>query len=204
MALLRGDALNMRHSRTKIRLFIVVFSLLLLGYGMFWFDNAYGKEKVCINAGNRGGGLSVPVVCGDKPKLTYKARLVNGKAIAPTAAPKKVKLVIAAANRIRRKPYIWGGGHGSFQSAGYDCSGAVSYALRGGKFLSSPLASGPLMSWGKSGIGKWITVYANSGHAFVLVAGLRFDTSGTGGSGPRWQTEQVNTQPYTARYPAGF
>ena len=83
-------------------------------------------------------------------------------------------------------PYVWGGGHGSFESSGYDCSGAVSYALHGGGFLSTPLDSTGFSYWGEAGPGSWITVYANSGHAFVVIAGLRWDTSQTGGDGPSW------------------
>ena len=85
-------------------------------------------------------------------------------------------------------PYVWGGGHGSFESSGYDCSGAVSYALNGGGFLSSPLDSTGFTYWGESGAGNWITVYANSGHVYAVIAGLRWDTSGTDGSGPSWST----------------
>jgi hypothetical protein len=105
---------------------------------------------------------------------------VDGRVIAPASAPRRVKRVIEAANRLVEKPYIYGGGHKPFSSLldrGYDCSGAVSYALYGGRFLRSPLPSGDLMSWGEEGPGEWITVYAHGGHAYVVVAGLRFDTS---------------------------
>ena len=116
-----------------------------------------------------------------------KAQLVNGRAIAPESAPNRVKRVIAAANRIRNKPYVYGGGHASFKDTGYDCSGAVSYALHGGGLLDSPLDSSSLMSdWGRPGIGSWISVYGNPGHAYMIVAGLRFDTSMTPGNGPGW------------------
>ena len=86
--------------------------------------------------------------------------------------------MIAAANKIRTKPYIWGGGHASWWDAGYDCSGSVSFALHGGKFLESPLPSGPMESWGVEGEGRWITVYANAGHAYAEIAGFRWDTAG--------------------------
>ncbi len=111
--------------------------------------------------------------------------LSNGQAAAPASAPAAVKAVIAAANSIATTPYVWGGGHGSFSSSGYDCSGAVSFALNGGGFLSSPLDSTGLETWGVPGAGSWITVYANSGHAFAVIAGLRWDTSGdVSGTGP--------------------
>ncbi|MCW2989207.1 MAG: hypothetical protein JWM24_2145, partial [Solirubrobacterales bacterium] len=93
------------------------------------------------------------------------ATLYRGRAIPPAGAPAAVKRVIAAANRIRTKPYVWGGGHGRWWDGGYDCSGAVSYALHGGELLDSPLPSGPMERWGSPGPGRWITVYANAGHA---------------------------------------
>jgi hypothetical protein len=148
------------------------------------------------------GGASAP---GSEPATTGapgKAKLLkSGKAIPPSNAPARVVRAIEAANRIRKKPYVYGGGHASFKSKGYDCSGAVSYALRGAKMLKSPLPSGPLMKWGTKGKGKWITVYANPGHAYMVIAGLRFDTSSAGdsrsqGEGPRWR--------YTKRAPGGY
>ncbi|MFM8791506.1 MAG: hypothetical protein ACKOFX_03340 [Solirubrobacterales bacterium] len=134
-----------------------------------------------------------------------KARLINGMAIAPTTAPARVKAVIEAANKIRNKPYRWGGGHGSFEDTGYDCSGAVSYALKGGNFVTSPLNSSGYMTWGKSGVGRWITVYTNPGHAYMVVAGLRFDTSQTPGDGPGWSKSMRSTSgSFLARSPVGF
>jgi peptidoglycan hydrolase-like protein with peptidoglycan-binding domain len=132
----------------------------------------------------------------------------DGKtAIAPDSAPQEVKDAIAAANRITSKPYRYGGGHGSFEDSGYDCSGAVSYALHGGGLLRRPLDSTGFMSWGRAGRGEWITVYANSGHAYVVIAGLRFDTSAagaSGGDGPRWRNKARSSSGYTARHPSGF
>jgi hypothetical protein len=130
--------------------------------------------------------------------------LVDGEAVAPADAPLVVKAVIEAANQINDKPYIWGGGHGSFEDDGYDCSGAVSYALHGGGLLSSPLDSGGLTSWGESGAGNWITVYANYGHVYMVVAGLRFDTSMTGGNGPRWSDVMRSPGGFVPRHPSGF
>ncbi len=125
----------------------------------------------------------------------------DGTATAPADAPEAVKAVIAAANQITNTPYIWGGGHGSFDSPGYDCSGSVSFALHGGGFLSSPLDSTGLMTWGEAGPGNWITVYANAGHAYMEVAGLRFDTSG---APPRWQTSPAYPAGFVIRHPAGY
>ncbi|MBS1890380.1 MAG: C40 family peptidase [Actinobacteria bacterium] len=107
-----------------------------------------------------------------------KARLVGTRAIAPASAPLAVKRVIAAANRIRTLPYVWGGGHGRWQDSGYDCSGSVSYALHGARMLNTPLVSGSFETWGEAGPGRWITIYANASHVYMVVAGLRFDTAG--------------------------
>jgi cell wall-associated NlpC family hydrolase len=130
----------------------------------------------------------------------------NGDAIPPSNAPLAVRAVIDAANQINDMPYIWGGGHGSFEASGYDCSGAVSYALHGGGFLSSPLDSTGLMFWGEPGGGNWITVFAHSGHAWAYIAGLRWDTGGPGGgNGPRWSSVmRTDASSYVARHPAGY
>jgi hypothetical protein len=147
----------------------------------------------------------------DDPKYrpAKKAKVVNGKAIPPKSAPKRVKQVIYAANKIVNKPYRYGGGHSAFKDSGYDCSGSVSYALHGGHFVKTPKDSTGYMHWGLAGAGKWITVYANGGHAFMVVAGLRFDTGyrdayGTKhgakpGSGPRWGKPRP-TDGFTARH----
>jgi cell wall-associated NlpC family hydrolase len=130
----------------------------------------------------------------------------NGDAIPPSNAPLAVRGVIEAANQIDDLPYIWGGGHGSFTSSGYDCSGSVSFALHGGGFLSSPLDSTGLEVWGAPGAGNWITVFGNSEHAWAYIAGLRWDTGGPGGgSGPRWSTVmRDDTSSFVARHPAGY
>jgi hypothetical protein len=136
-----------------------------------------------------------------------KAILVNGRAIPPVNAPAAVKKVIAAANKIRTKPYIYGGGHARWWDAGYDCSGAVSFALHGGSLITSPLPSGSLAGWGSAGKGRWITVYANGGHAYAVIAGLRWDTAGnTNGTGPRWHKSlrAAASGPFTARHPADY
>lgn len=131
------------------------------------------------------GGGNKATVPGKKAKLKK-----NGKAVPPANAPHRVKRAIRAANRIDNKPYRYGGGHARWKDRGYDCSGAVSYVLgkHGAKMLKRPIPSGSFRSWGKKGKGKWITVYANGGHAFVVIAGLRFDTSqpDDGESGPGW------------------
>jgi hypothetical protein len=125
-------------------------------------------------------------------------------AIPPASAPVQVKNAIYAANQITHKPYIYGGGHRAWKSAGYDCSGSVSYALHGGGLLRSPLPSTSFMRWGLAGRGAWITIYTNPGHAYVIIAGLRFDTSGPGERGPRWRTSARSSRSYVARHPIGF
>jgi hypothetical protein len=135
------------------------------------------------------------------------AALVGGRAIAPASAPPQVQAVIAAANKISTKPYIWGGGHRRWWDRGYDCSGAVSYVLHKGGFLTSPLDSTGLKKWGTFGLGRWITVYANAGHAYAVIAGLRWDTAGDEtGSGPRWHPTLTAAAPGTfkVRHPIGF
>jgi cell wall-associated NlpC family hydrolase len=127
----------------------------------------------------------------------------GGAVQAPAGAPQAVALVIAAANAIAGLPYVYGGGHGSFQANAYDCSGSVSYALAAAGLVSSPMASGPFMSWGDPGPGQWITVYANAGHAFMVVAGWRFDTSALG-DGTRWSHSMRPTGGFVARHPPGL
>jgi cell wall-associated NlpC family hydrolase len=136
-----------------------------------------------------------------------RARLVGTRAVAPASAPLAVQRVIAAANRIRTLPYIWGGGHGRWQDSGYDCSGSVSYALHGARMLTSPLTSGSFETWGEAGAGRWITIYANASHVYMVVAGLRFDTAGdTSGTGPRWHptTAAAASGRFIVRHPVGL
>ena len=125
-------------------------------------------------------------------------------AVAPREAPQEVKDAIAAANRITSKPYRYGGGHGRWEDSGYDCSGAVSYALHGGGLLGRARDSSGFESYGDAGRGEWISVYANAGHAYVVIAGLRFDTSGRGEKGPRWRPEKRSARGYVVRHPKGF
>jgi cell wall-associated NlpC family hydrolase len=127
--------------------------------------------------------------------------LSNGVALPPFEAPEAVRQIIEAGNSIARTPYKWGGGHGKWQDTGYDCSGSVSFALAAAGLLDAPLASGPLMSWGKPGKGKWVTIYSNPGHVYLEVAGIRFDTSGARATGSRWQNELRSHEGYVARHP---
>jgi hypothetical protein len=134
-----------------------------------------------------------------------RAVLLSGIALAPSGAPEAVQAAISGANQIVGRPYQWGGGHASWYSAGYDCSGAVSYALAAGGMLSTPLASGQFAGWGAPGPGRWVTVYANAGHAYAVIAGLRWDTVGDArGSGPRWHAALPYPEGFVARHPPGY
>ncbi len=161
-----------------------------------------------------GAGVGAPPAGASTPSQPtvagYKAKIVKGLAYAPSLAPIQVKRAIWAGNQIRHKPYVYGGGHGSFKAAGYDCSGSVSYVLHAAGLLQSPFDSSDFMSWGQSGLGQWITVYTNPAHAFVQIAGIRFDTSAEAdpnpppGSGPRWRPLFSDPSGFQARHPDGF
>jgi cell wall-associated NlpC family hydrolase len=130
--------------------------------------------------------------------------LPDGTAVAPEDAPGVIKRVILAANQIAKFPYKWGGGHGAWKDNGYDCSGSVSFALAGAGLLRSPLTSGGFANWGDPGPGDWITIYANNGHVFMQVAGLRFDTSGRGRDGTRWQRAARPAGGFAVVHPPGY
>lgn len=136
-----------------------------------------------------------------------RAVLRNGVAYAPANAPARVKSAIWAVNKIRRKPYVWGGGHGSFNDRGYDCSGTVSFALHHAGLLGSPLPSSDLMRYGQRGRGRWITIYSRRGHTFATIAGLRLDTTDFrygGNVGPRWHNDFRDTRGFVATHPVGL
>ena len=170
-------------------------------------DTAAAPQTVAsstgIAAGETGGTRRDTIALDYRPP--GKARIVVGDAVAPTDAPAAVQAIIAAANQINETPYVWGGGHGSWVSAGYDCSGSVSYVLHAAEMLSEPETSGALESWGESGSGKWVTVYANAEHTYAVIAGLRWDTVGDAiGTGPRWHTGAAYPQGFTIRHPTGY
>jgi peptidoglycan hydrolase-like protein with peptidoglycan-binding domain len=128
----------------------------------------------------------------------------DGLAVPPASAPQEVVEIIAAGNRIARKPYKYGGGHGRWRDSGYDCSGSVSYALHGARLLDSPLDSSAFASWGERGRGDWVTIRTNPGHAYMIVAGLRFDTSARKGGRSRWTETMRSPRGYVARHPEGL
>jgi peptidoglycan hydrolase-like protein with peptidoglycan-binding domain len=128
----------------------------------------------------------------------------DGLAIAPASAPPQVQAIIAAGNEIASKPYKYGGGHGKWNDSGYDCSGSVSYALHGAGLLDTAMPSGDFTDWGDPGPGQWVTLYAKSSHMFMVVAGIRFDTSGRTKNNTRWQADMRSTSGYTAVHPPGL
>jgi cell wall-associated NlpC family hydrolase len=155
------------------------------------------------------GPASASTRHGDAPTAVKDAvhdatALPNGIALPPLEAPTEVLKIIEAGNVIARSPYKWGGGHGKWLDNGYDCSGSVSFALAAAGLLDAPMASGPLMKWGKPGRGKWVTIYTHSGHVFMEVAGLRFDTSGAKATGSRWQNVMRGHEGFVARHPPGL
>lgn len=139
---------------------------------------------------------------------TVAQMMSNGKATVPRGAPKSVRQMIVAANRLIGKPYLWGGGHAKLEDKGYDCSGSVSYALIAGGQLTSPLVSGALAKWGAAGAGAWVTVYANKNHVYMEIAGLRFDTSQIadpgGAKGPRWRPAIGGRKGFKVRHAVGL
>ena len=166
--------------------------------------SAGSNGSISPNAAAKGGQIFAHSRAASRPGSS-NAILLTGIALAPPDAPEAVKGAINNANEIVGRPYVWGGGHGSFYSTGYDCSGAVSFALFGGGLIPEPLASVPLESWGAPGPGRWITVYANSEHAFAEIAGLRWDTVGDAqGTGPRWHLAPTSTAGFVARHPPGL
>ena len=163
-------------------------------------DNDYEEEaeRTISTIQTRYGGPSV---------AGTRAILRNGIAYAPSRAPSNVKNAIWAVNTLRGKPYVWGGGHGSFYDRGYDCSGSVSYALHYAGLLAAPIPSSDFMRYGERGRGRWITIYARHGHTFAVIAGLRLDTTDLrygGDVGPRWYADSRNTRGFEARHPIGM
>ncbi len=157
------------------------------------------------------GGSSVQPAGTAKPELLVPgitARYVNGLAAAPMSAPAAVQEIVWAGNQIIGLPYIFGGGHASFVSPGYDCSGTVSFALHGAALLSTPMDSSEFMAWSGHGVGQWVTVFANPEHAYMTVAGLRLDTSSaddpSNQQGPRWRPLRPRNPGFVRRHPVGL
>ncbi len=179
-----------------------VLLLMLCGLGVAGAPSASASTEEPVT-----GGLSAP---GTEPTVPgMVGEVIDGVAHAPEVAPEAVKKAVWAANKIVGRPYRYGGGHGrGFVDRGYDCSGTVSFALRGAELLRRPMDSSSFMGWGRSGKGEWITVYTNPGHAYTVIAGMRLDTSAagdpSGAKGPRWRPTLRSTRGFKARHPAGL
>ena len=179
----------------------IVVAALMATFAAVALAFALAATSAQAASGGVGPEMSDPTIPGQKAKL-----LRDGRAVAPAGAPEAVKRLIAAANEIENKPYIYGGGHGNFNDKGYDCSGAVSYALHGAGLLKTPLDSTGFMSYGDRGVGEWITIYAHGGHVYMTVAGLRWDTSGNtdGTDGPSWHKEKRSPKGFRVVHPKGL
>ncbi|HEY2398697.1 MAG TPA: hypothetical protein VGH78_06860 [Solirubrobacteraceae bacterium] len=171
----------------------------------------YVPATAASRLGAATGGSAVPTAVVSKPQLLVPgstARYVAGLAAAPMGVPAAVQQIIWAGNQIIGLPYIFGGGHQSFASRGYDCSGTVSFALHGAALLATPEDSSELMAWGSHGIGRWVTIFSDSGHAYMTVAGLRLDTSAaddpSNQQGPRWRPLRPGNAGYSVRHPLGL
>ena len=163
---------------------------------------------------NGGTGIGAPATAPSTPVHPTVpgdvAKIIHGIAYAPSYAPLQVQRIIWAGNQIRLKPYVLGGGHGVWNDVGYDCSGSVSYVLHAAGLLKTSMDSSQFEAWGLSGLGQWVTVYTNPGHAFIEVAGIRLDTSSEGdphpapGTGPRWRPLLSDTSAFQPRHPINF
>jgi hypothetical protein len=194
-----------RATRNKLRVALFACAVVLA-----LASAATASAQSSDDGGSSSGGAAfIP-----PPPPPQKAKIWHGRALAPANAPARVKQVIEWGNQIIGKPYVYGGGHRAFSSRrrirlerGYDCSGSVSHALLGGRFLRSPLDSSSFESWGRSGPGTWITVYTNSGHAYLVVAGLRLDTSlrdDPSRTGPAWSKKLRRSASFVPRHPRGY
>jgi hypothetical protein len=197
------------------RILVSSIVVLALAAGASQASAAGGTSAQPAATANTGGaGVGTPVTAPSTPAHPtvpgVTAKIIHGVAYAPTMAPIQVQRAIWAGNQIRTRPYRVGGGHGKWNDTAYDCSGAVSFVLHAAGLLKVSEDSGEMESWGYSGLGQWITVYTNPGHAFVEIAGIRFDTSREGdphpaaGTGPRWRPNMRSASGFMKRHPANL
>jgi cell wall-associated NlpC family hydrolase len=205
---LTADIPLFHRRRPSLRVFAISAAVSLLTLILFTIQASTAGAKSDKDAKmSESGGAGFLATPATTPGMRAKIAADGRTALAPEGAPDAVKEAIAAANQIIRKPYIYGGGHATFKklARGYDCSGTVSWALgNAGLLKGGPLDSTSFMRWGKSGKGNWITVYTNPGHAYVYIAGLRFDTSGPGERGPRWRKAKRSDRGFRARHIVGL
>jgi cell wall-associated NlpC family hydrolase len=149
-------------------------------------------------------GEAVPIEDTPAPIAEEATLDDTGVAVAPASAPPEVQAIIAAGNEIATKPYKYGGGHGRWKDRGYDCSGSISYVLHAAGLLDSALDSSGFMKWGERGVGQWVTIYTNPGHAYLVVGNLRFDTSARRETGSRWTETERSSRGYRIRHPEGL
>jgi hypothetical protein len=213
MPLNHGHVLGQKRKRSALDLLVAGVALVSLVLLALVFNSSAAHAATATAtaaddlAASNSGGAGFQATPATVPGLRAKISADGRTAIPPAGAPDAVKKAILAANRITRKPYIYGGGHATFKkiAKGYDCSATVSYALgNAGLLKGTPLDSSSFMSWGAGGKGAWITVFTNPGHAYAYIAGLRLDTSGAGEEGPRWRTDKRSNSGFRARHPEGF
>jgi cell wall-associated NlpC family hydrolase len=198
-----------RHTRSALRRFEQAKGLPVNGV-LSPADASAMRQAMAAKFSSTGGATptstptptSSPTPTAPGSQATMDADGVH--AVAPVDAPPEVQTAISSANEIVGKPYKYGGGHGKWDDSGYDCSGTVSYALHGAGLLDTAMSSGEFGGWGTAGKGNWMTVYYNGGHAFAIIAGLRLDTSGSGGKGPRWHTDLRSGSGYQTRHWSGL
>jgi hypothetical protein len=205
MPLNHGHVFGHKRKRSALDLLVAGVALVSLALLALVFNTSAAQAETVTPASS--GGAAFQATPATTPGMKAKLSADGRTAIPPEGAPDAVKKAILAANKIVRKPYIYGGGHATFKklSNGYDCSSTISYALgNAGMLKGTPLNSSGFMSWGLPGKGTWVTVYTNPGHAYVMIAGLRFDTSGPGEKGPRWRTTKSPMSGFKLRHPEGF